>query len=229
MIGSPLLQMLQLPPAYAPYGQDSDALPWHHEDPESTDRLYRGHRGTVDMVDVPEMGYLVIGGHGSPSEGRFAAAFETLFPVVYGAHFAAKQAYGVTPRVMPPEAVFWVDGEAPWSVAATPPEEWRWALMVMQPHPIDELIVEAAVEHARAKGVPRLEQLRYERWEEGAAAQILHVGPYESEAPTIATLHAAISAAGLRPHGRHHEIYLGDPRRTAPEKLRTLVRQPVTR
>lgn len=97
----------------------------------------------------------------------------------------------------------------------------------MQPGPIDQLTVDLAVERARAKGVPDLGLLRYERWQEGRCAQLLHVGPYDAEAPTIATLHQAISSLGSRPRGRHHEIYLGDPRRSAPERLRTILRKPV--
>lgn len=192
-----------------------------------TASLYRGRAGSVDVVDVPELGYLMIDGQGSPSDGSFAEGIQTLMPVVYGAHFAVKQASGAQTRVMPPEAVFWVDGDEPWAIGPVPQDQWRWTLMVMQPDPIDEEVVAAAVERARGKSVPGLDLLRFERWREGRAAQILHVGPYDAEEPTIARLHAAIAEAGLRPHGRHHEIYLGDPRRTEPARLRTLLRQPV--
>jgi hypothetical protein len=99
--------------------------------------------------------------------------------------------------------------------------------MIMQPDPIDEHMVSRALEKARKKGLGGLEDLRYERWEEGRSAQLLHVGPYAEEGPSIVRLHEGIAAAGYRPRGRHHEIYLGDPRRSAPEKLRTLLRHPV--
>jgi hypothetical protein len=99
--------------------------------------------------------------------------------------------------------------------------------MIMQPDPIDVDMVAAALAQARAKKPgPGLERLRYQRWAEGRCAQLLHVGPYAGEGPSIARLHQAIAAAGYRARGRHHEIYLGDPRRSAPEKLHTILRHP---
>jgi len=113
-------------------------------------------------------------------------------------------------------------------MADTDRDRWRWQAMIMQPDPIDADMVATARAQARAKKpVPGLERLRYQRWAEGRCAQLLHVGPYASEEPSIARLHQAIAAAGYRPRGRHHEIYLGDPRRSAPEKLRTILRHPV--
>lgn len=186
--------------------------------------LYQARRGRVDHVDVPEFGLLVVGGHGAPGGAAFAAAVGTLYPIAYAAHFLVRKEYGEAPRVMPLEALWWTEDGL-----ATPvdPEQWRWAAMIMQPDPIDELTIEAAIERAREKALPGLGLLRYERWREGPAMQTLHVGPYDAEAPTIEELHAAIAAAGLRPRGRHHEIYLSDPRRCPPERLRTIIRQPV--
>jgi len=107
-------------------------------------------------------------------------------------------------------------------------ERWQWRALIAQPDPVDKSAVEQAIEQARAKkDLPALDRLRYERWVEGRCAQVLHVGPYADEGPSIARLHAGIAAAGYRPRGRHHEIYLGDPRRTPPEKLRTILRHPV--
>ena len=98
----------------------------------------------------------------------------------------------------------------------------------MQPDPIDaDVIAEALAQAQTRKPSPGLERLRYQRWAEGWCAQLLHVGPYGDEGPSIIRLHQAIAAAGYRPHGRHHEIYLGDPRRSAPDKLRTILRHPV--
>jgi hypothetical protein len=107
-------------------------------------------------------------------------------------------------------------------------DRWHWRAMIVQPSPIDAAVIASAVEDARAKkDLPALDQLRYERWEEGRCAQVLHIGPYADENPSIVRLHEGITAAGYRPRGRHHEIYLGDPRRSAPEKLRTILRHPV--
>ena len=191
--------------------------------------LYRARQRRVDFVDVPELGYLVIGGHGAPHEagGPFQRAIQTLFAVSCASHFMVRKQLGEAPRVMPLEALWWVEGADPSTFENGEPGTWRWQAMIVQPGPIDELTVQAAVDQARAKNVPDLGLLRYERWLEGRCAQTLHVGPYDAEGPTIAALHRAIAAAGCRPRGRHHEIYLGDPRRSASERLRTILRHPV--
>jgi len=186
--------------------------------------LYTAGENRVDFVDVPTLGYLVVGGHGAPGGPEFEAALATIYPVSYRAHFLVQKSYGEAPPVMPLEALWWRDGET--SDASTP-ERWRWQAMIMQPEPIDALTIEDAVEHARANGVEGLGLMRYEIWREGRVAQTLHVGPYDEEAPTIERLASAIEAAGLRPRGRHHEIYLSDPRRCSPAKLHTIIRQPV--
>ena len=191
--------------------------------------LYRARKGRVDFVDVPELGYLVLDGSGAPDEskGPLQQAIQTLFKASYGAHFAAKKLLGDAPPVMPIEALWWVEGPDPTDLDHAAADAWRWRAMIVQPPPIDEEIVAGVVARLEKKDVPCLTELRFERWEEGRCAQTLHVGPYEAEGPTIAALHRAISEAGCRPRGRHHEIYLGDPRRSAPERLRTMIRQPV--
>lgn len=223
MNGSPLFQTSM-----------TSSDPAHLDDPndpalrsDRIERLYRGRKGRIDLVDVPELGYLVVGGHGAPGGDAFQAAFSTIFPVAYAAHFAARRERGVRTPLMPPEALYWADDPNPRALDTTPMEQWRWAVMVMQPDPIDDLIIEFAMEHARAKSVANLEALRYERWSEGLCLQTVHVGPYDAEGPAITALASAAADADLVPHGRHHEIYLGDPARTAPERLRTIIRQPV--
>jgi len=107
-------------------------------------------------------------------------------------------------------------------------DAWLWTAMIMQPDWIDAAMVEAAKEAAgRKKNLPALPKLRFETFHEGRAVQILYIGPYADEAPTIARLHDYIAENGYQPTGKHHEIYLSDPRRTAPEKLKTIIRQPV--
>jgi hypothetical protein len=201
--------------------------------------LLKVRRGAVDLIDVPEFGFAVVTGTGAPGGGEFTDALQALYAISYGAHFLARKQYGEAPGVMPLEALWWVDdpdqqdilaavarGQA--SMADTDRDRWRWQAMIMQPDPIDGGLVEAALTRARDnKASAALERLRYIRWAEGRCAQLLHVGPYAAEGPSIARLHQAITAAGGRPRGRHHEIYLGDPRRSAPEKLRTILRQPV--
>jgi len=159
--------------------------------------------------------------------------------VSYGAHFACKKARGEAPRVMPLEGLWWVEGSGAQSVMeriaagqtsmeASDRSDWRWRLMIAQLPPIDDVVADAAIREAAAKKASdTLDLVRFERWTEGVCAQILHVGPYATEQTSVIALHRAIAESGQRPRGRHHEIYLGDPRRAAPERLRTILRQPV--
>jgi hypothetical protein len=200
--------------------------------------LYTVRKGVVDFVDVPEFGFVVVQGGGDPEGAEFAEAVQALYSVSYGAHFLVRKQYGDAPRVMPLEALWWVDdpgeqdiftavalGKA--DVSDSLRDKWRWQAMIMQPAPVDGRVVAAAIAGARHKDLPALDRLRFQRWAEGRCAQLLHVGAYNAEGPSIMRLHAGIAAAGYRPRGRHHEIYLGDPRRSAPEHLRTILRHPV--
>jgi hypothetical protein len=205
----------------------------------SFESLLKVRKGADEIVDVPEFGFAVVSGTGAPGGTEFTQALQALYAVSYGAHFMIKKQRGEAPRVMPLEALWWVDdpgqqdiftavalGEA--DVADTDRDRWRWQAMIMQPDPIDAGLVAAALaQAAEKKPGPGLERLRYVRWEEGRCAQLLHIGPYAAEGPSIMRLHQAIAAAGYRPRGRHHEIYLGDPRRSAPDRLRTILRHPV--
>jgi hypothetical protein len=205
----------------------------------SYESLLKVGKGVVDIVDVPEFGFAAVTGTGEPGGAEFTAAVQALYSVSYGAHFALKKLTGQAPRVMPLEGLWWVDDPAQQDIVAavargeatmadTERGSWRWQAMIMQPEPIGaEQIAAAAAEAAGKKDLPGLGRLRYIRWAEGRCAQLLHIGPYAAEAPSIVRLHDAIAAAGYRPRGRHHEIYLGDPRRSAPEKLRTIIRHPV--
>jgi hypothetical protein len=201
--------------------------------------LLKVRKGAVEFVDVPEFGFAMVAGTGAPGGTEFTGALQALYSVSYGAHFLVKKQRGQAPKVMPLEALWWVDdpgqqdvlakvalGQA--TMAGSDRDRWRWQAMIMQPDPIDAGVVAEALAQARAKKPgPGLERLRYQRWAEGRCAQLLHVGPYADEGPAIARLHQAIAAAGYRPRGRHHEVYLGDPRRSAPGRLRTILRQPV--
>jgi hypothetical protein len=201
--------------------------------------LYRARAGTVSLVDVPELLVASVDGQGDPGGPEFAAAIQALYGVSYPAHFLAKKRHGQVPRVMPLEALWWVDdddardtftrvavGEA--SVDEVDRSLWRWRALIVQPTPIDETVLEAAIAEALRKN-PASPPVRMERWREGLSAQILHIGPYAAEAPSIVALHEGIAELGYRPRGRHHEIYVGDPRRSAPERLRTILRHPVER
>jgi hypothetical protein len=203
------------------------------------DQLYRARRNMLDIVEVPELGYLTVDGAGAPADPEFAAAVQALYSVSYDLHFAVKKQFGAAPRVLPLEALWWVDDPAEQDLfaavclgqadlARSDRGHWRWRAMIVQPEPVDEPLVTGSLVRVRAKrNVPALDRLRYRRWTEGRCAQILHVGPYADEGRSLVRLHEGMAAAGYRPRGRHHEVYLGDPRRTLPEKLRTILRQPI--
>jgi hypothetical protein len=200
--------------------------------------LYKGRRDRVDIIDVPELGYVTMTGRGDPDRPEFAAAVKALYSVSYAASAVVKRERGEAPRVMPLEALWWTH-ESPHqdmllAIAAdavrmtdADRRNWHWQAMIVQPKLIDEQVFADALVEARAKAGSALEGVEFKRWREGTCAQILHVGPYTGEAPTRARMHDRIIACGYEPRGRHHEIYLSDPRRTAPDNLRTLLRQPV--
>jgi len=203
------------------------------------DALFKVRKGKVEFVDVPELAFLVIDGGGDPAGEAFGDAIRALYAVSYGVHFALKKATGDAPRVMALEALWWAEGPNPQAIMESlaggdtgmkdsDRDAWRWSAMIMQLPPIDAALVEQATSEAVAKkDNPSLSALRFKRWAEGPSAQIMHIGPYSAEPASITALHKAIAEHGSQPRDRHHEIYLGDPRTSAPEKLRTILRQPI--
>jgi hypothetical protein len=188
---------------------------------------------TPVMVDVPELGYLMIDGVGAPEESatqpstEFQQSFGALFPVLYTIKFRLKRD-GLMMPILPLEAL-WMTSEDGAFDMAVPPQEWRWRVLVAVPDNVTPTVFGEAVDQVRQKkgDTAHLRRVRLERWHEGRCAQIMHVGPYSEERPTIEMLHAFIEAQGSRARGAHHEIYLGDPRRSDPAKLKTVLRQPV--
>jgi hypothetical protein len=188
------------------------------------------YRATADpaFVDVPELPFLMVDGEGDPNTAPgYAEAVQALYVVAYTLRFALKRRPdGVDAPVMPLEGLWWADDMSVFLGGDR--SAWRWTMGIRQPDRVGADDVAAAVEEARRKkGLPGLDRVRLERYTEGRAAQVLHVGPYSAEGPTIERLHRFIADSGYALGGRHHEIYLGDPRRAAPEKLRTILRQPV--
>ena len=185
------------------------------------------------LVDVPELGYLMIDGKGAPAEDaeypttEFQQAIAALYPMAYTIKFRLKRD-GLAMPVLPLEAL-WFTGEDEAFDMNVAPENWGWrALIAVSDDVTPRIFEEALVEVRRKKGdSDLLARLRFERWREGRCAQVMHIGPYSEERPTIERLHAFIAAQGLKPRGAHHEIYLGDPRRGDPAKLKTALRQPV--
>jgi hypothetical protein len=196
---------------------------------EQISSLYRARR-TPQFVDVPDLPYLMVDGRGDPNgNDSYADAIRALFTVSYGVKFALKHAFGLSVKVAPLEGLWWSQDMRDFRTGDR--SGWEWTAMIRQPSQASvELALDVADEAARKKGLPVARQLRHEALSEGRCAQILHIGPYSAEGPTIERLHAFIAEAGCSFDGRkqrHHEIYLGDPRRSAPERLRTIVRQPV--
>jgi hypothetical protein len=189
--------------------------------------LYAPGREPV-MVEVPEFRFLMIDGHGDPNVApEYSQALEALFTLSYTLKFALKRGpLELDYRVMPPEGLWWTRDMSEFSVGRK--SDWDWTMMIRQPDEVDEDLLEQAVSTATArKELPAAPRLRLERFREGPAAQVMHIGPYATEGPTIERLHSFIADCGYERAGKHHEIYLSDPRRAAAEKLKTVVRQPV--
>lgn len=183
-----------------------------------------------EIIDVPPMAYLMIDGTGDPNTApRFAQAIETLYGLAYTIKFGRKKA-GAGPdfTIGPLEALWLADREGfDWSDRSAK-AEWRWTAMLPMPDFIAKAdLAKAATELAAKKPVTIAGEARLEVLKEGSVVQIMHIGPYDAEGPNIRRLHEAAAEAGRALRGQHHEIYLGDPRRTAPEKLKTILRQPV--
>ncbi|HEY6890679.1 MAG TPA: GyrI-like domain-containing protein [Solirubrobacter sp.] len=188
--------------------------------------LYRATTRPV-IVDVPKLRYAMLDGHGDPAtEPGYRAAVEALYAVSYAAKFAVKRSGGPDCKVMPLEGLWWALDMAAFRTGDR--AAWQWTLLIAQPDPVTAGVFEAARDDAAARhGADPIARVRLETLAEGQAAQVMHVGSYSAEGPTIERLHAFIAEQGLDPVGRHHEIYVSDPRRTAPERLRTIIRQPV--
>jgi hypothetical protein len=187
-------------------------------------------RGIVRFVDVPERRLVVVDGGGAPSGERFQEAVQALFSTAYTLHFALKKASRDPGQVGALEGL-WARTDATSMTSfddAGDPTAWAWRAMMSVPETATDEDVAAAIRDAFAKKpLPGLERVRLVTWTEGPCVEALHVGPYAAEPATMRRMLDAAADRGLSPHGGHHEIYLGDPRRSAPEKLRTLLRQPV--
>ena len=190
---------------------------------------YRAARGRFALVDVPDMRYLMVDGHGDPNTSTaWDDALAALYPVAYTLKFASKQELGRDYVVPPLEGLWWADDMDAFTTSRDK-SRWDWTAMIMVPDWIDHAAFEAALARAGAKDPPtRLGDVRLESLSEGRCIQTLHIGSFDDEAPVLERLHhEVLPEQGLRLDGKHHEIYLSDVRRVAPEKLRTILRQPV--
>lgn len=188
--------------------------------------LYHATTKGAVVVDVPPMNFLMIDGVGDPNTTpHYQQAVEALFSVSYAVKFTVKKTQGVDYVVMPLEGLWWADDMSAFLEGDR--SRWRWTIMIMQPDVASAETVHAAIAATRAKKpLPAVDKLRFERFHEGRAAQIMHVGPFSEEGPTIERLHEFIRQRSELT-GKHHEIYLSDVRRAHPEKWKTILRQPM--
>jgi hypothetical protein len=189
--------------------------------------LYRPSIKKIEIVVVPAMQFLMIDGQGDPNTSQeYKNAIEAIYSVAYTIKFMVKKgSIGIDYGVMPLEGLWWVDDMTQFS--ADRKDEWLWTAMIMQPELVNKTMVAEACETVQKKKNPvALPKMRFETYAEGQAAQIMYIGPYADEGPRIAEIHDHIETMGGKRTGKHHEIYISDMRRTAPEKLKTIIRQP---
>jgi hypothetical protein len=190
-------------------------------------RLYRPSAREAALVEVPAMNFLMVDGAGDPNRERsYREAVEALFSVSYAIKFKVKKTLAIDYGVLPLEGLWWADDMS--AFTAGDKSLWKWTMMIMQPEFVGAAMVRDTVaEVGKKKDLPALGLLRFEKFAEGKSAQILHVGPFSAEGPTIAKVHAFIASLGGKRSGKHHEIYLTDIRKADPAKWRTVIRQPL--
>jgi len=190
--------------------------------------LYNPSPKEAVIVDVPEMNFLMVDGVGDPNTAQeYKDAVEALYAVSYALKFMIKKGEAaVDYGVMPLEGLWWADDMTQFSMQNK--DIWKWTSMIMQPKYVTkDLFDKAIAQVAKKKSLPALSKMRFESFHEGLAAQVMHFGPYSAEGPTIERLHNFIEENSYVLRGKHHEIYLTDPQRSAPEKMKTVLRQPI--
>jgi hypothetical protein len=189
--------------------------------------LYRPSAQTVSVVNIPSMNFLMIDGTGDPNTSPlYAQAVEALFASAYALKFKIKKGgAGIDYAMMPLEGLWWTEDMSQFTV--NDKQAWQWTMMILQPDYITaDLFAKTLPEVEEKRNNSLLRSVRFEAYHEGTSAQIMHKGSYAEEGPTIAALHDYIVQNGKKLRGKHHEIYLNDPRKTQPAKLQTIIRQP---
>lgn len=192
---------------------------------------YKAKSGEFRVLEMPSLQYLMIDGSGDPNTSpEYVAALEALYPIAYKLKFASKRDLGRDYVVPPLEGLWWADDMASFT-STRDKSQWHWTMMILAPEWIDRAMFEATIAAiAKTNAAPsRLGDVRLQTLAEGRCVQTLHHGSYDDEAPTLARMHDEfIPSQGLRMAGTHHEVYFTDARKTPTEKMRTLLRQPVT-
>jgi hypothetical protein len=189
--------------------------------------LYSPSSKEVSFINVPEMGFLMIGGSGDPNISKeYAEAIQALYALSYALKFMVKKGKeGIDYGVLPLEGLWWAENMGVFKSGAR--DEWKWTAMIRQPELInDKMVEEALIAVKKKKELLSIEKIRFEKFNEGPCAQIMYIGPFSGEGPIIEKLHDAIEKKGYLVSGKHHEIYLSDIRKVSPEKMKTVLRQP---
>jgi hypothetical protein len=191
--------------------------------------LYNPSSRKPVIVDVPKMNFIMVNGEGDPNTSEvFREALEALYGLSFTIKFASKKVFEIDYPVMALEGLWWGTPKGLTRFTSDDKAEWKWTLMMMQPDHISEQFFKKQKEILRKKKDPSLlDEVRYESFEEGLSVQQMHIGPYSEEWRTVEPMHTWVEEQGFELIGRHHEIYIGDPRRAAPEKLRTILRHPI--
>ena len=189
--------------------------------------LYSPSARNIVAIEVPEFNFLMIDGKGDPNLSKeYRDAIEALYSVSYTLKFSIKKEDGIDYSVMPLEGLWWMEDMKRFTIDNK--DEWLWTMMIMQPEYVTKTKASTAIKAvAEKKDLPALPRMRFEQYSEGFVVQVLYIGPYSAEGTVIMKMHEYARQSGCELHGKHHEIYLGDPRKAAPEKLKTVLRQPV--
>jgi hypothetical protein len=190
--------------------------------------LYNPSSKEVQIISVPKLNYLLIDGLGNPNTSQeYKDSIEALFSVSYAIKFMIKKGpNGLDYGIMPFEGLWWTDNIEEFSIDNK--DIWNWTSMIMQPEFIErDLVDKALAEVKKKKKLPSILKIGFEVIDEGLVAQIMHIGPYSEEKSTIERLHNYIKENNYCKVGKHHEIYLSDPRKASPDKLKTIIRQPI--
>ena len=189
--------------------------------------LYSPSPKDAELVRVPRFNYIMIDGSGDPNTSQeFQEAVQALYAAAYTLKFMIKKEKKVDYPVMALEGLWWADDMEVFMTGTR--SDWKWTLMILQPKVVTKALLKKAVKAAiQKKGLAALEKLRLESMDEGLSVQIMHFGTYAEEGPTIQRLHAFARERFFELKGKHHEIYLSDPRKVSAEKRKTVIRQPV--
>lgn len=191
--------------------------------------FYKPSAKAPSVVEVPPMQFLMVDGAGNPNTAQsYKEAVETLYAVSYTVKFMMKKEHDLDYTVMPLEGLWWGTPLGQTQFSEADKGRWQWTSMIMQPDFVTPDLLQEGIRRAAAKKpLAAVDKLRIETFAEGPAVQILYFGPYSDEGPTIEGMHQFAYDQGYELTGKHHEIYLSDPRRTAPGKLKTVLRHPI--